>query len=242
MAQGVAWAARELGVPATVVVPEHAPQTKLDAIARLGGQAVQVPFEEWWQVIVDTRFAGAEGLFVHPVQDDARHGRQRHDRPRDRRRTCPTWTRCSSPSAAAGSSPASPARSRRCGPRAKVFAVEAETGAPLAASLAAGEPRAIEYTPDVRRRRGRAGRSWRRCGRARAACSPARSRCRSTRSPRRSACWPSARGSSPRAPGRSPSPRRRRGRVPGERIVCIVSGGNIDAARLAAILRGETPA
>jgi threonine dehydratase len=31
------------------------------------------------------------------------------------------------------------------------------------------------------------------------------------------------------------------GRVPGERIVCIVSGGNIDASRLAAILRGETP-
>ena len=37
MAQGVAWAARELGVPATIAVPEHAPQAKLDAIARLGG-------------------------------------------------------------------------------------------------------------------------------------------------------------------------------------------------------------
>ena len=43
MAQGVAWAARELGVPATIVVPEHAPQTKLDAIARLGGEVVKVP-------------------------------------------------------------------------------------------------------------------------------------------------------------------------------------------------------
>jgi hypothetical protein len=29
--------------------------------------------------------------------------------------------------------------------------------------------------------------------------------------------------------------------VPGRKLVCIVSGGNIDAARLAAILRGETP-
>ena len=31
------------------------------------------------------------------------------------------------------------------------------------------------------------------------------------------------------------------GRVPGRKLVCIVSGGNIDAARLATILGGETP-
>ena len=37
MAQGVAWSARRLGVPCTVIVPEHAPATKLAAIARLGG-------------------------------------------------------------------------------------------------------------------------------------------------------------------------------------------------------------
>ena len=37
MAQGVAWIARALGVPATIAVPEHAPAAKLDAIARLGG-------------------------------------------------------------------------------------------------------------------------------------------------------------------------------------------------------------
>jgi len=42
MAQGVAWAARELGVPATIVAPEQAPQTKFDAIERLGGRVVKV--------------------------------------------------------------------------------------------------------------------------------------------------------------------------------------------------------
>ena len=51
MAQGVAWAAREAGVPATIVVPDHAPQTKLDAIERLGGRVVKVPYERWWQAI-----------------------------------------------------------------------------------------------------------------------------------------------------------------------------------------------
>ncbi|HWN22345.1 MAG TPA: pyridoxal-phosphate dependent enzyme, partial [Gaiellaceae bacterium] len=70
MAQGVAWAARELGVPATIVVPEEAPQTKLDAIARLGGTVVKVPHERWWQALVESRFDGVEGLFVHPVQDE----------------------------------------------------------------------------------------------------------------------------------------------------------------------------
>jgi threonine dehydratase len=70
MAQGVAWAAREAGVPATIVVPDHAPQTKLDAIERLGGQIVKVPYEQWWQAIEESRFEGAEGLFVHPVQDE----------------------------------------------------------------------------------------------------------------------------------------------------------------------------
>ena len=48
MAQGVAWGARERGIPCTVVVPETAPQTKIDAIERLGGTVVRVPFEAWW--------------------------------------------------------------------------------------------------------------------------------------------------------------------------------------------------
>ena len=61
MAQGVAWAARELGVPATVIAPENAPQTKLDAIARLGGTVVKVPYERWWEIMLTSRFEEAEG-------------------------------------------------------------------------------------------------------------------------------------------------------------------------------------
>ena len=56
MAQGVAWAARELGVPATVIAPDSAPQTKLDAIARLGGTVVKVPYERWWEIMLTSRF------------------------------------------------------------------------------------------------------------------------------------------------------------------------------------------
>src|SRR4029079_866627 len=71
MAQGVAWHARRLGIPCTVVVPDHAPETKLAAITRLGGKIIKVPFDEWWQVIVTRHYPGIEGLFVHPVSDPA---------------------------------------------------------------------------------------------------------------------------------------------------------------------------
>jgi threonine dehydratase len=70
MAQGVAYAARELGVPATIAVPDTAPQAKLSAIARLGGQVVPMPFEDWWEVMETHRFDGHEGLFIHAVEDE----------------------------------------------------------------------------------------------------------------------------------------------------------------------------
>ena len=65
MAQGVAWTARRMGIPCSVVVPDHAPRTKLDAIERLGGKTIPVPFERWWQVLVERSYPGLEGLFVH---------------------------------------------------------------------------------------------------------------------------------------------------------------------------------
>src|SRR6185437_5382046 len=70
MAQGVAWAARELGVQATVVAPEHAPRAKLDAVERLGARVVLVPHEVWWQTLVDRRYEGIDALFIHPVEDE----------------------------------------------------------------------------------------------------------------------------------------------------------------------------
>ncbi len=69
MAQGVAWNARRLGIPSTAVVPDHAPETKLAAIARLGGKVIKVPFDEWWNVMVTHRFDGLNGFFVHPVSN-----------------------------------------------------------------------------------------------------------------------------------------------------------------------------
>ena len=69
MAQGVAWNAKAMNLPCTVIVPEHAPQTKLDAIIRLGAEYVKLPFGEWWQVLVDRKYQGMKGLFCFdPVE------------------------------------------------------------------------------------------------------------------------------------------------------------------------------
>ena len=69
MAQGVAWTARALGLPATIVVPDSAPDAKLAAITRLGGRILKVPYDDWWNIIVTGQADGLDGLFVHPVQD-----------------------------------------------------------------------------------------------------------------------------------------------------------------------------
>ena len=71
MAQGVAWCARRIGVPCTVIVPDHAPATKISAIERLGGTVVKVPFDEWWQVLITHEYPGMDGLFIHPVSSPA---------------------------------------------------------------------------------------------------------------------------------------------------------------------------
>src|ERR1044072_3911738 len=69
MAQGVAWRARELGVPCTVVAPETAPETKVRAVERLGGRVIKVPFEEWWRVFETRSYEGVGAHFIHAFDD-----------------------------------------------------------------------------------------------------------------------------------------------------------------------------
>ena len=70
MAQGLSYVARRRGVTATIVVPDHAPQTKIDAIERYGGRVIKVPYDEWWNTMITGGYPGVDGLFVHPVADD----------------------------------------------------------------------------------------------------------------------------------------------------------------------------
>jgi len=144
MAQGVAWAARTLGVPATIVVPEHAPEAKLAAIARLGGRVRTLPYDDWWNVIVTSHLDGTEGLFVHPVQDPgvmAGNGTIGLEILDD----LPDPDAVVIPYGGGGLTVgiASAIKARR--PATKILTAEPETGAALAAALAAGHPADVEY-------------------------------------------------------------------------------------------------
>jgi len=146
MAQGVAWNARLLGVPCAVVVPEHAPRTKLDAIERLGARIVKVPFDVWWSVLVERSYPGMEGLFIHPVSDlavIAGHGTIGLEILED----LPDVDAILVPYGGGGLSSGIAAAARALKPGVKIFACEVATAAPFAASLAAGSPRSIEHRP-----------------------------------------------------------------------------------------------
>jgi threonine dehydratase len=145
MGQAVAWAAREAGIAATVIVPDHAPRTKLTAIEQLGARVVKVPFERWWQVLVEGRFEGHEGLFVHPVRDplvmagNGTIGLEIADE------LDPTAVVV--PIGGGGLLSGIASALKVASPRTRIVAVEPETAAPLAASLAAGSPTEIAYQP-----------------------------------------------------------------------------------------------
>jgi len=67
--QGVAYAARQFGVPCTVVAIETAPQAKLDRMRALGAKLLPVSYDQAWQALDQRSYPGAEGTFVHPFDD-----------------------------------------------------------------------------------------------------------------------------------------------------------------------------
>ena len=146
MAQGVAWAAREAGVRATIIAPDAAPRAKLDAVERLGGEIISVPHEVWWQTLVDRRYDGVEGLFVHPVEDDAvmaGNGTIGLELCED----LAQFDEVIIPWGGGGLTTGIASAVKALRPAVRVVTAEPETAAPLAASLPRGEPTEIEFAP-----------------------------------------------------------------------------------------------
>ena len=67
--QGVAYAARQAGVPCTVVAIETAPAAKIERMRALGARLVLVPYAKAWQALEARAYPGVEGTFVHPFDD-----------------------------------------------------------------------------------------------------------------------------------------------------------------------------
>ena len=144
MALGVAWVARRWGLPFTTVVPDHAPDAKLAPISRLGGSVVKVPFDRWWQVLVTRSYPGLDGFFVHPVSDpaviagNATIGLEIDE-------DLPEADTVVVPFGGGGLSSGIASALRAVDSTAEVYAAEVDTAAPLAAAIAAGSPTPIEY-------------------------------------------------------------------------------------------------
>ncbi len=160
MAQGIAWTARELGVPATIVVPEHAPEAKLAAIERLGGRVLKLPYDDWWNVIITGHVDGIDwpkapgglgppgsgvapggrvappdstALFVHPVQDPgvmAGNG---------------TIDTVVIPYGGGGLTTGIASAVKALRPGTRIITAEPDTAAALAAAVAAGHPVDVGY-------------------------------------------------------------------------------------------------
>jgi threonine dehydratase len=146
MGQGVAWAAREAGVPAVVIVPEDAPRAKLDRIEALGADLVPVSHEEWWQAMVDRGRVGVRGMFVHPVADEAvmaGNGTIGLEITED----APEFDAVVIPWGGGGLTTGIASAVKALRPSLRVVTAEPETAAPLAAAFAGGEPSEIEFEP-----------------------------------------------------------------------------------------------
>ena len=146
MAQGVAWNAARLKIQCSVVVPDHAPVAKLEALERLGATVLKVPFETWWEIIVTHHHDGMEGVFVHPVSDPAvmaGNGTIGLEIVED----LPDLDSVVVPFGGGGLSSGIASAIRHLKPSTPVYAAEVDTSAALAAAFAADEPTEIEYQP-----------------------------------------------------------------------------------------------
>jgi threonine dehydratase len=141
--QGVAYAAREAGVPCTVVVIETAPDTKIERMRALGATLVKAPFDACWRAMEERAFPGVEGTFIHPFDDqnfvtgNATVGLEiLEDLPQVK--TVIAAIGGGGLIAGIGST------MRALAPHVRVLGAEPETAAPGAASFAAGSPQVFE--------------------------------------------------------------------------------------------------
>jgi threonine dehydratase len=239
MAQGVAWVARELGVPATIVVPEHAPQTKLAAVERLGGRVTRVPYADWWRAIEESRVPGVDGLFVHPVEDEgvmAGNGTIGLEILED----LPEPAAVVVPYGGGGLVTGIASAVRALRPETRVYAVEPETGAALNAALAAGEPTKIDYQPSFVDGSGSPSVLPGMFARVKELIDGAFTASLDETAAAVRLLAERTRVVAEGAGGLAPAAALA-GRAGAGRVVCVVSGGNIDLSTLAPILADRTP-
>ena len=240
MAQGVAWMARELGIPATIIAPDYAPATKLAAVERLGGKVVRVTHDAWWAAMTASHAEGVSGYFVHPVLDEqvmAGNGTIGLELVED----LDEFDAVLIPWGGGGLTTGIASAVKALRPETKVYVCEPETGAPVAAALGnGGIPVQIEYTPSFVDGAGSGGLLPGMLENARSLITDAFAISLDDAAAGVRLLLERARVVGEGAAG-LPVAAAMAGLAGNGRVVCIVSGGNIDPHRIAAILEGRTP-
>ena len=137
-AQGVALAARLAGASCSVMVMDTAPETKLRAIERLGAAIVRATYDECWRTVEEHRSDRMRGRFVHPFDDDdfiSGNGTIGLEIIED----LPDVDAVIAPLGGGGLLAGTAVAVKALRPGARVYAAEPETAAPLSVSLRAGK-------------------------------------------------------------------------------------------------------
>ncbi len=144
-AQGLTLAARRRGLPVTVHSTDTAAGVKLAAMRDLGADVIQHPFDRWWQIL-STRDTGADdGAFIHPVAERGvvlGNGTIGLELAED----WPDVDTVVVPFGGGGLVSGIALALRTLGLDVRIVACEAETSTPLAAAFAAGHPVPVERT------------------------------------------------------------------------------------------------
>ena len=236
---GLTLAARRIGAPVTIVVPEGSALTKAAALEAMGARVIRVPFDDWWGVMTTRRFDGARGLFFHPVADpavvagNATIGAEILE-------DLPSVNAVLAPFGGGGLISGVGSVMRRERPAVRLLAVESQAAQPAAAALAAGKPMRVSHAPSFVDGIGS--------------------------STVLDAMWPLVRETVDEAlcvsfaeitaairllaakvhviaegAGAAPLAAALSGRAGKGDLVCVISGGNIDPGKLATILNGREP-
>jgi threonine dehydratase len=141
--QGVAYAARQAGVPCAVVVIETAPKSKLERMRALGAKLIPVSYDVAWKTLEERSYPGVEGTFIHPFDDDnfiAGHGTMGLEILED----APGVTAVIASIGGGGLITGVGSAIKALKPDTTIFGVEPETAAPAALSFEMGSPQVFK--------------------------------------------------------------------------------------------------
>lgn len=143
--QAIAAAARTLGLPCVIHVPDSAARVKVDSLRRLGATVSEHSFEAWWE-IMQSRETGDPGAFFHPVcEPEVIAGAATIGD--EILADLPGVSAVLAPIGGGGLASGIGAAIKLARPDCRLIAVECETATPLKAALEAGEPVTVERRP-----------------------------------------------------------------------------------------------